>query len=113
MSNYGLVYRDEQTGCIMLGEFNADKIIEDFYEIKDPKYGNLPGTMFSVVDVQHEGDRVALLDLNQFEMFQQDGTADPAAMVISLLFGMEDRGAALFERMFDDITEDMFSGTKQ
>lgn len=112
MNNYGLVYRDAKNEWIMLGEFNADGVIEDFIEIKDAKYDDLPETLFAVVDVQHTNGRVGLLDLHQFEMYREDGTAEACSVVISFLFGAPDRGVPIFKGMHKQIMDELFSGVK-
>ena len=111
MSNYGLVFRDATNGWIMLGEYDENGNMGEFVEITDPKYDDLPETLFAVVDVQHTNGRLGLLDLHQFEMFRPDGSADYVANVISHVLGMPDDGEAMFKMIFEQITEELFSGT--
>ena len=112
MNTYGLVFRDAEKGWIMLGEFNEDGVIEEFIEITDAKYNDLPETMFAVVDVQHTNGRLGLLDLHQFEMFREDGAVEYSAKVIGFLFGAPDKGAPIFKDMHKQITEELFSGVQ-
>ena len=112
MSNYGLVFRDDENNRVLLGEFNPDGTIDEFFAIVDNKYDNLQPTVFCVVDVQREDNKVGLMDLHQFEMFRADGSADLAVTVIRSILGMQDGGQAMFRNVFEQITEELFEGTK-
>lgn len=111
MNNYGLVFRDATNGWILLGEF-VNGTIDEFVEISDHKYDNLPETMFSVVDIQHENGRLGLMDLHRFEMFNENGAAVAAVNVIRNILGMPDGGKLMFSDIYDQIVEELFSGTK-
>jgi len=113
MSNYGLVFQDRENNRLMLCEFVEEGTDTELYAIQDTKYDALPDTMFAVVDIQRRGNGVDLMDLHQFEMFRPDGSADQAMLVIRSILGMEDGGKTMFKAIFDQIVEELFSGTVQ